>query len=143
MNNYLQYFFKKEIFNHSIDWALVVLRIIPSFYLFYYHGIRKIMGGSDSWEWLGGAALSVIGIKFGYIFFGFLAAFSEGILTWFIIMGFFTRISCIFIIITMCFAGVYHLVDGESAELAFIYLTIYIVIFILGPGKYSLDDGIK
>ena len=39
----------------------------------------------------------------------------------------------------MFLAGLYHLVDGDPGELAFIYFTIYLVIIILGPGKYSLD----
>ena len=73
------------------------------------------------------------------MFFGFLAAISEGVLTWTIMLGIFTRLSSIFLIITMLFAGCYHLVDGESGEMAFIYLTIYLVIFLAGPGKYSLD----
>jgi len=64
---------------------------------------------------------------------------SEGVLVWFVILGIFTRLSSLFIIFTMFFASAYHLADGESAESALIYLTIYLVIFIIGPGRFSLD----
>jgi len=84
--------------------------------------------------------MSVIGIEFGFIFFGFLAALSEGVLVWLVFFGIFTRFSSLFVILTMFFASAYHLVGGESAESALIYLTIYLVIFILGPGKYSFDE---
>ena len=139
MNKLFKLFFKNEIFKHSNEWALVILRIIPSFYLFYYHGFKKIIGGSGTWEWLGEAAISLLGINFGFVFFGFLAASSEGVLTWFVMMGIFTRFSSFFIFITMFFAGLYHLVQGDSGELALIYFTIYFTIFLIGPGKFSLD----
>ena len=131
--------FSRQLFKNSFDWAILILRIIPSFYMFYYHGLKKI-SSTTSWEWLGKAAMSVIGIEFGYIYFGFLAALSEGLLVWLVFLGIFTRLSSLFIILTMFFASSYHLVDGESAESALIYLTIYLVIFILGPGRYSLDE---
>ena len=129
---------KKELYPNSFDWGILMLRVIPSFYMFYYHGMRKI-SSTGSWEWLGEAAMSLVGINFGFTFFGFLAAFSEGILTWFVLFGLFTRLSSIFLIVTMFFAGIHHLVEGETAELALIYFTIYITLFIFGPGKYSLD----
>lgn len=131
--------FSRQLFKNSFDWAILILRIIPSFYMFYYHGLKKI-SSTTSWEWLGKAAMSVIGIEFGYIYFGFLAALSEGLLVWLVFLGIFTRLSSLFIILTMFFASSYHLADGESAESALIYLTIYLVIFILGPGRYSLDE---
>ena len=29
----------QSLFEDSKDWALLVLRVIPSFYLFFYHGM--------------------------------------------------------------------------------------------------------
>ena len=111
--------FSHQLFKNSFDWAILILRLIPSFYMFYYHGLKKI-SSTASWEWLGEAAMSVIGIEFGYIYFGFLAALSEGVLVWLVFLGIFTRLSSLFIILTMFFASSYHLVDGESAESALI-----------------------
>ena len=137
--NVIKSFYKDQLFENSFDWSMLILRTIPSFYMFYYHGMKKI-SSTSSWEWLGKAAMSTIGIEFGFIYFGFLAALSEGALVWFIFFGFLTRLSSLFLISTMFFASAYHLADGESAESALIYLTIYLVIFILGPGRYSLDE---
>ena len=131
-------FEKHQLFLNPLDWGTLVLRVIPSFYMFNYHGFKKI-SGTGSWEWLGEAALSLIGIEIGFMFFGFLAAFSEGVLSWFVIFGIFTRPSSIFLMITMFFASVFHLAKGDTAELAIIYFTIYLVLFILGPGQYSID----
>ena len=138
-NKLFNVLFSTQLFKNSFDWAILILRVIPSFYMFYYHGMKKI-SSTASWEWLGKAAMSSIGIEFGYVFFGFLAALSEGVLVWLVFFGIFTRLSSLFIILTMFFASVYHLADGDSAESALIYLTIYLVIFILGPGRYSLDE---
>ena len=138
-DNILKSFSKDQLFVNSFDWSILILRTIPSFYMFFYHGMKKI-SSTSSWEWLGRAAMSTIGIEFGFIFFGFLAALSEAVLVWFIFFGFLTRLSSLFLISTMFFASAYHLADGESAESALIYLTIYLVIFILGPGRYSLDE---
>ncbi len=136
---FFNFLISHQQFKNSFDWAILILRVIPSFYMFYYHGLKKISNAA-SWEWLGKAAMSVVGIEFGFIFFGFLAALSEGVLVWLVFFGIFTRLSSLFIILTMFFASAYHLADGESAESALIYLTIYLVILILGPGKYSFDE---
>ena len=137
-DNIIRFLHKDKLFANSFDWSMLILRTIPSFYMFYYHGMKKI-SSTSSWEWLGKAAMSTIGIEFGFIYFGFLAALSEAVLVWFIFFGFLTRLSSLFLISTMFFASAYHLADGESAESALIYLTIYLVTFILGPGQYSLD----
>ena len=128
------------LFKGSVDLGLFCLRIFPSFFLFYYHGLGKLNKGVESWIWLGEAAMPIIGINFGFAIFGFLAALSESIFALFVIVGFCTRIVSSFIFFTMFMAGSYHLVSAESGEEAYIYAVIYFVIFLLGPGKYSLDS---
>ena len=34
--------FSPQLFKNSFDWAILILRLIPSFYMFYYHGLKKI-----------------------------------------------------------------------------------------------------
>tara|TARA_B110000014_G_scaffold157857_1_gene110987 strand:- start:379 stop:816 length:438 start_codon:yes stop_codon:yes gene_type:complete len=136
-------FYDKELFSDSRDWGLLILRVIPSFYLFYYHGMRKIGSGVDTWHWLGEAAMPVIGVSFGYVIFGFIASLSEGVFTWLVLVGFQTRLASLFIMLTMFLAGTYHLNDGESGESAFIYFTIYLTIFFWGAGKFSVDNRLK
>lgn len=59
-----------------------------------------------------------------------------------IILGLFTRIATIPLIIGMIVAAfVIHAGDPFSKiELSSLYLSLYVVLAILGPGKYSLDN---
>jgi len=78
-----------------------------------------------------------------------LATFAEFIACLFIIVGLKTRLFCIPVIITMTIAAFYvhadhawfmQSTDGPAKEPAMLYLFAFISIYILGPGKYSLDD---
>jgi len=133
-------FSTKGLFLNSFDWGVLILRMIPSFFLFYNHGFKKLENGISSWERLGELAMPIIGIEFGFVFFGFFAALSESLFAISVMVGFNTRISSFLILFTMFMAGTYHLVGGESGESAYIYFVIYLVIFILGPGKLSIDS---
>ena len=70
-----------------------------------------------------------------------LAVFAEFVGSFFIILGLFTRTFSIPLIITMLLAAFY--VHGNDAfserELALLYLCVYIMLFVLGGGKYSID----
>ncbi len=142
-NNLNILFNNEDLFDGGKDWALLILRVIPSFYLFFYHGLDKITAGTESWNWLGGAVLSIFGISFGHVMFGFFAAVSEGILTLLVLVGFKTRLASLFIMITMFLAGVYHLSEGDNPESAFIYFTVYFTLFFCGPGQFSIDQKLE
>jgi putative oxidoreductase len=70
-----------------------------------------------------------------------LVVFAEFICAILLIIGYKTRLAAIPLIITMAVAGFYiHAEDAfSSKEKAFLYLAGFIVIALIGPGKYSLD----
>ena len=84
--------------------------------------------------------MSITGISFGHIYFGFLAALSEGVRSILICIGFATRFSAMMLTFTMLFDGGYHLSNGENLESAFVYLAVYLTLFFAGPGKFSFDQ---
>jgi putative oxidoreductase len=74
-----------------------------------------------------------------------LAIFAELLCGVLIAVGFATRFTVIPLIITM--ATAFFIIHGGDAfgdkEMSFIYLAMYLVIFIIGPGKYSVDKLIS
>lgn len=74
-----------------------------------------------------------------------LTIFAELFCAVFVLVGFFTRIASLPLII--CMTVIIFVIDaGEplaDRELAVIYLLLYIAICIIGPGKYSLDNLIR
>tara|TARA_B110000003_G_scaffold59917_1_gene60008 strand:- start:793 stop:1167 length:375 start_codon:yes stop_codon:yes gene_type:complete len=74
-----------------------------------------------------------------------LAVFTEFIAPIFIIIGYKTKFFSVFPIITMIVAGfIVHFDDPFSRkEKAILYLVGFIIIYLLGPGKYSIDKKNK
>ena len=70
-----------------------------------------------------------------------LAVFAEFVCSIFIILGLFTRFAVFFLIITMAVAGlIVHSGDPfQKREASLLYLSVYLVLFAFGPGKYSVD----
>ena len=70
-----------------------------------------------------------------------LVVFAEFICSIFVILGLFTRWMVIPLIITMLIAAlmVHSADDYAVKELSIVYLVFYIVILLLGPGRFSLD----
>ena len=84
--------------------------------------------------------MSFTGISFSHVYFGFLAASSEGVRSILICIGLATRFSAMMLTLTMLFDGGYHLSNGENLESAFVYLAVYLTLFFAGPGKFSFDQ---
>ena len=84
--------------------------------------------------------MSITGISFGHVYFGFLAALSEGVCPILILIGIATRFSAMMLTFTMLFDGGYHLSNGENLESAFVYLAVYLTLFFAGPGKFCFDQ---
>ena len=120
--------------NTLVHVGLAILRILPSGFMLT-HGFpkfQKLISGDTEF-------LSLFGLGSAPTLF--LTVIGEFICPILLIIGFKTRWAAIPSAITMAVAAfVVHSADpfGDK-ELALMYFTIFVVIFLLGPGKYSVD----
>lgn len=78
------------------------------------------------------------------------AVFAEVVCAALVTIGLFTRAALIPLIFTMAVAAFmihadhpFFNTDGPSKELALVYLVSYVVLFLTGPGKYSVDKQVR
>ena len=105
------------------------------------HGFPKLAKGPELWEKIGGAMVT-FGLDFLPAFWGFMAAFSEGVGGLLVIIGLFFRPACALIIITMIVAAASHFAKGDGimgASHAIETGIAFIGLLILGPGKHAID----
>lgn len=116
-----------------------ILRIFAAIFMIYAHGYGKVSsvlsGNLGFLDPLGiGPEASLI-----------LAAFAEGVCAFLILIGFWTRLASLFLIGNMLVAIFFHHIPSGDAfggyEMAALYLLVWVVVFLLGPGKYSIDDS--
>lgn len=117
------------------DIALLILRVVFSGSMIYGHGLgklNKLIEGNLSFS-------NPIGI--GEAPTLFIAVFSEVIAPIFIIVGYKTKFFSFFPAATMFVAAfIVHLGDPfGKIEKALLFLVGFIVIMMMGPGKYSID----
>jgi putative oxidoreductase len=117
------------------DGASLLLRLVLGGVFMLYHGYGKI----ENYDMILPQFKDVIGIGPKLSFW--LVIFAEFFCGFLLIIGFLTRFAVIPILITMGVA--YFIVHGgapfQTRELAFVFLMLAIILFILGPGKYSVD----
>jgi putative oxidoreductase len=116
------------------DLAALVLRLVFGG-LFIYYGWMKLSNYDQILPMFG----DIIGIGSKLSFN--LVIFAEFFCGIFITVGFFTRLAVVPIFITMVVAFfIAHAKDTfEVKQLAFVYMLLCPVIFLLGGGRYSLD----
>ena len=121
------------------DTALLLVRITVSC-LIMTHGLQKLT-----------MLLSTAPVEFpdpigiGSVPSLILAVFAEVVCPFLIIIGVATRFSCIPLIITMLVAIFYvHAAEPlEAKELPVLYLLVFVVFFVTGAGKFSVDFLIR
>ena len=127
------------------DIGLLIIRLGIGGSMLIIHGYGKITGGTAGWEKLG-SNMSMIGMDFAPVFWGFMAAFSETVCSLLIMIGMLFRPATALLAVTMIVAALRHLTLPEGAagagwsgaSHALELLIIYIGLFFLGPGKYRL-----
>lgn len=135
------------------DLGLLLVRITVSWLMIRYHGWGKLTGWADermrlpNLFSLDGARKefhtfpNYIGIssELSYV----LVAWCETFGSMLILIGLATRLHALGLFITMLVAWGFHhgmrLTGPGSGELAFSWAWVYLLIFLAGPGKYSVD----
>lgn len=121
-----------------IDIVILVVRVFVGFAMLS-HGFPKLQ------QLLSGEEIQF----YEFLFFSakttlILTVFAEFVCSIFIILGLFTRFAVFFLIITMAVAGlVVHSADPfAKREMSLLYLSVYLMLFAFGPGRYSVDSMI-
>lgn len=117
------------------DFVILVTRIFVGFAMLS-HGfpkLQQLFSGQEiqfySFLWLSPKSTLI------------LAVFAEFVCSIFIILGLFTRFALFFLLITMAVAGlIVHAADPfAKREMSLLYLSVYMLLFAFGPGRYSVD----
>ncbi|MGY5353690.1 DoxX family protein [Wenyingzhuangia sp. IMCC45467] len=120
-------------FTHHI--SLLILRVSFGATMLFGHGLGKwykLFGGEEI------QFLDPFGV--GETTALALAVFAEVICSVFIMLGLLTRWAIVPLIVTMVVAFNIHLSDSFGVqEKSVLYLIVYIVILLQGPGKFSID----
>jgi putative oxidoreductase len=121
----------------SANIALLVLRLWIGLEMLLLHGVDKFA----NFKTLAPNFPDPLGI--GHTASLALAVFAEVFVSSLIVLGLFTRLGALVLMIdmTVAFVFVHKLaLSGEhGGELAFLYLLGYVVLFVAGPGRISAD----
>jgi putative oxidoreductase len=137
-NNFAKFLFHEPDSTSGKSIVLLFARIIFGF-LFLTHGIAKWETFADS------PALFPNPLGLGSILSFWLVLFAEVFCSIGFMLGSLFRLCLIPMIFTLCIAFfIIHSGDPLSAkEPALMYLTIFCLLYITGPGKYSIDAILK
>lgn len=115
----------------------VLLLVVRIFFgiLFLIHGYDKLMAHSSMSDLF--ADPFGLGPTLSY----WMVVFAEVVCSFALIFGILQRIVLIPMIFTMCTA--FFIIHGSDAfatkELSFVYLFVFAILYITGPGQYSFD----
>jgi putative oxidoreductase len=109
--------------------------------MFIYHGYPKLMSGPKEWTELG-RSMKYVGIHFFPLVWGLLAAATELLGGFLLIIGLAFRPICILLFINLVIAALMHLRTGGNlgdAAHAIEDAIVFAGLIFIGPGKYSVD----
>ena len=131
----LQFLFPLKNFSTPESVLLLILRLLFGV-LLMWHGLTKM----SNFESLVATFPNPLGL--GSRFSLYMIIFVEVFCSVGVIFGAFYRLALIPMIFSMCvaFVVVHSGQPFAAKELAFIYLVVFVVLFAMGAGKYSLDN---
>ncbi len=120
---------------YSLDWAALLMRLVFCGLMVLNHGMMKIALFSESPDSFSDPL--GIGARTSY----YLVIFAEAICSALVLLGFFTRLALLPLLVTMAVAVFLVQWDNPLAdkELPLLYLAVYTAIWLLGPGRFSVD----
>lgn len=127
------YLFPQHFRGKGVSFLILALRVFFGV-LFFIHGVDKMMNFSQ----LSDNYPSVLG--FGSYMTLMVSVFCEFCCSLFLIAGLLLRIMVLPMIAAMgvAFFDIHDALFPEG-ELSLIYLVVFVVLYIVGPGRYSLD----
>lgn len=130
---FYNFLFPQNFRGKGISLLILIVRAVFGV-LFFMHGLDKMMNFNELVE----NYPSILGFS-GYTVL-MVTIFCEFCCSLFLIAGLIVRIMTVPMILAMgvAFFDVHDAMMPEG-ELAFIYFLVFIVLFIFGPGRYSLD----
>jgi len=132
----------------NVNTATMLLRLY-AFLMIYCHGFGKVMSIINGNLFIGkpDSPMDPIGLGPGVTII--LAALAEGICALFVLVGFWTRLASLILIVNMSLITFFVHVPADyglgnpGMELGVTYLIAFIVIFLLGPGDHSVDKTVQ
>ncbi|MEO1053623.1 MAG: DoxX family protein [Bacteroidota bacterium] len=119
--------------------TMLIFRVLVAFAMIRTHGIKKITD-------IDGEIANIPDpFGFGGEFTAFMAIFTNIVLTVFIALGFFTRLSALGIL-SVTLSGLFLVHWGDPwpiKDIPLMYSLSYFLILLMGPGKYSIDQFIS
>ena len=130
---FYDFLFPQHFRGKGVSLLLLVVRVFFGV-LFFTHGLEKMM----NFQQLSDSYPSVLG--FGSYMTLMVTIFCEFCCSLFLIAGLLVRLTVIPMMIAMAVAF-FDVHDGmfPEGELALIYLIMFIILYITGPGKFSID----
>ena len=130
---FYNFLFPHKFRGKGVSFLILVVRVFFGV-LFFTHGLDKLMNFNS----IVGTYPDVLG--FGSYMTLMVTIFCEFCCSLFLISGLLVRIMTVPMIISMgvAFFDVHDAMIPEG-ELALIYFIVFIILFLTGPGKYSVD----